>query len=112
MDKFPEYLNTKFDYDYIREHYPVRKWLPVWEELVKDHKKWQKVQELGLKLEGKEDENNKIIEEIDTETKEKKFLQYEYKEDPNCKINRLGMDITEIERIIKEAKGLIEPIKK
>jgi len=70
------------------------------------------VQELGLKLEGKKDENNKIIEEIDTETKEKKFLQYEYKEDPNCKINRLGMDITEIERIIKEAKGLIDPIKK
>jgi hypothetical protein len=101
--EFPEYLATKFDYDYVREHFPIRKWLPVYEELVRDYKKWQKVKELKVKTEGKEDKDNKVIEEKDDKTKEIKYLQYSYKIDENCKIKRLGMDIAEIENIIAKA---------
>lgn len=106
MIGFPKHLNTKFDYDYVREHFPVSKWLPVYEELIKDYKKWQKVKELKDKTEGKEDKNNKIIEEKDEMTKKIKYLQYKYKVDPNCKIKRLGMDIAEIEKIVAEAKRI------
>ena len=102
--EYPKYLATKFDYGYVREHFPKEKWLPDYKELVKDHKKWIKVKKLKDKLDGKEDITNKIIEEKDEITKKTKYLQYEYKVDPNCKINRLGMDISGIEEIIRNAE--------
>ena len=108
--EYPKYLATKFDYGYVREHFPKEKWLPDYKELIKDYKKWIKVKKLENKLDGKSNEVNKIVEEKDEKTKETKYLQYEYKVDPNCKINRLGMDILEIEEIIKNAEKE-EPIK-
>jgi len=64
-----------------------------------------KVKRLESKLDGKTDKTHKIIEEKDETTKETEYLQYEFKADPNCKINRLGFTLEEVEKIIKEAES-------
>lgn len=100
--EYPKYLNTKFDYYYVMKHFPKEKWLPDFKELIRDYTKWMKGNKLAKKEDGLSDVTHKIVEEEDEETKEKKYLQYEFKEDPNCKIKRLGFTLAEVEKIVKD----------
>jgi len=95
---YPKFLNSKADYEYVKGHFPKYKWLPDFEKLIDDNKKWMKEDQLIKKEDGVIDKESKVIEE-ENENKEKVYCQYKFKEDPNCKINRLGMDIVEIEKL-------------
>ena len=106
MIEYPKYLNTKFDYYYVMQHFPKEKWLPDFKELVKDYTKWMKGNKLDKKEDGLSDKTHKIVEE-ENEKREKKYYQYEFKEDPNCKINRIGFTLTEVEKIIKDNEKVI-----
>ena len=97
MQGFPKHLNSKFDFEYVRQNFPKEKWQPLFEELLAGQKVWLCVSELAG--EGITDDTHKIVESADTNGTIKKY-QYEYVNDANCLMLRLGYTEQEIINIL------------
>lgn len=106
MKGFPEHLNTKKDYEYIRNHFPESQWRPVFQALLDEKDKWMMAKKLAADAVGVTDKTHKVVENETAEGVER--YQYEYKEDPNCKLLRLGFAVKEIERILIIAEQNVE----
>jgi len=110
MRDYPKYLNTKFDYEYVRQYFPREKWEASYRDLLADSRKWLKVRELEKEEDGKIDSTHKIIpnREMDKNGEEIiVYYQYEFKLDPNCKLLRLGMKVEDIEKALT-IEGVVE----
>ena len=101
MKGFPKRLNSKFDYYYIKEHFPKEQWIPCWKALLNNTKNWFFTKELQKKEEGISDENHKVIESTD-EKNVTHYLQYELKDDKSCDMHRLGFTESEIKAVIND----------
>ena len=95
MKGYPKYLNTKEDYLYVQTNFPKDKWMPSFQALLDDRMKWMQTGKLFDPSEGIEDDTHKIIKMEDAEIIE--YYQYEFREDPNCKLLRLGFTVEEVE---------------
>ena len=95
MRGYPKFLNSKADYEYVKEHFPKYKWLPDYQALIDDNQKWTKEDRLVKKEDGVSDKESKVIEE-ENENKEIVYYQYKFKEDPNCKLLRLEFTLAEV----------------
>lgn len=105
MKGFPKHLNTRFDVEYCLEHYPVETKALLTQKLP-EVKQWQVTGKLKDGETGKTTKTHKVVEVQDTITKEvKERYQYEYKDDPNCELFRLGYTVKEVEDILAEKKG-------
>ena len=93
MQGFPKHLNSKCDFEYVRENFPREKWQPLFAELLAGQKVWLCTAELAD--DGITDETHKIVESTDTDGTIKKY-QYEYVTDANCLMLRLGYTAQEI----------------
>ena len=60
MKNFPKHLNSKADYEYIREHFPRAEWLPCWKALLTNRKNWFATGMLDSKEAGIEDATHRI----------------------------------------------------
>lgn len=99
MKNYPKYLNTKEDFINCLQLFPDRtkKHLQV---LLNEVKNWILIDRINN--EGTTDATHKVIEVIDEETNVvKERYQYEFKDDPNCELFRLGFTIIEVEELIK-----------
>ncbi len=109
MRGFPKYLCTKADYEYVRYHFPPeRRERDFFGALIQDQKKYFEVRALAegekptltkdqIIVEGIEPNMNKVV---------KKLL--ELREDPNCKMARLGIkaeDLGEKDEVQTVDKG-------
>lgn len=97
MIGFPKKLNSKFDYEYIRQNFPREQWEPVYRALLDERLQWFCIGKIHDGEEDVEDETHKIIT-----TEQDERYQYELREDPNCSLLRLGFTVEEVEEILKQ----------
>lgn len=106
MIGYPKNLNSKEDYEYVHANFPKEYWKKDFEDLLTSSKDWFFTGYLSSKEEGIEDSTHKVIDNTENNgedtiiSEDKKFSQYEYKLNPNCKMSRLGFTEEEIISIL------------
>lgn len=104
MKGFPKHLNTRYDVEYCFEHYPAETKAFLTQKLA-EVKQWLVTGKLAEGDVGKTDKTHKVVEVKDKETdKVTERYQYEYKDDPNCKLFKLGFTVKEAEKLLKIEK--------
>lgn len=93
---YPTNLETKADYFYVVDFFDKTDWESDFQTLLDDRLVWINVGELDIPEDGIIDELHEI-REIDGI-----YYQYEYREDPNSKLFKLGFTIDEIKKIIED----------
>lgn len=108
MIGFPKNLNTKADYEYVRQHFARELWRPKFQELLDTEMDWFFVKELTSREEGIEDDTHKIEEQLEQDGGEaqnaeptKMFYQFEYRVNPDCKLLQLGYSHDEVVEILR-----------
>ena len=94
MEGPARHLNTKFDYEYVREHQD--NWKDYWQELYDSRLIWDNVDLVG---EGITDATHRLIQSQDEE-ENPITIQQELVLDANCKLLRLGFTVEEVEAVL------------
>jgi hypothetical protein len=94
MKNYPKHLNTKEDYEYVKNNFPKKKWKKDFEALLNDTV-WQVEKTLADKDAGTEDKTHRIIQT------ENERVQMKLVEDKNSKLRRLGFGKTEVQKMLK-----------
>ena len=97
MVGFPETLNTKEDYEYIRKNFPKEQWRPAFRNLLDTMHAWFNTGEIAG--DGLTDDTHKIA--VDEQNNIR--YQYEYKVDTNCKLLRLGYTENEVKGYVEDS---------
>lgn len=100
MKGFPKYINSKQDVLNLLVEYPseTKQYL---QELLDTKDAWLMAGKLVTGETGITDKTHKVVETKDQETDEvKERYQYEFKEDPNGTIYRLGFTPDEVRKLI------------
>ncbi len=92
----PKYLNTRFDYEYVKDNFD--NWKDYWQELYDSRMIWQTVELIGA---GIEDATHRLIESQD-EQGNPISIQQELQVDPNAKLFRIGFTEGEVAAAIAE----------
>ena len=101
MKGYPQHLNTKADYMYVRENFPREQWLPDFQALLDSTHDWFFVKNLDSQEDGLVDSTHKVVEFKNIETKEVTYDQYVLKEYNNALLFRLGFTVDEVEKLIQ-----------
>ena len=97
MVGYPKFLNTKEDYEFVRANFPKEQWESDFKALLNERYEWFNLGE--IEGEGVTDDTHKVVEDKrDDETVVR--YQYEYKENENARIYRLGYTVEEVENIL------------
>jgi hypothetical protein len=94
MKGYPKHLNTKQDYEYVRNNFPKRKWEKDFQALLNSEKAWQVTNTLTDESKGIEDEMHKVIKSDDL------VVQMELKTDENSKMKKPGYRRDEVESFL------------
>jgi len=109
MVGYPKHLNSRADYDYVRQNFPAEQWLPSYKSLLTNTEEWFFTKNLNSKAEGIEDDTHKIIVNTTTaaegEEAVETYAQYELRVNENAKIFRMGFTVQEVEAIIAAAEN-------
>ncbi len=97
MKGYPKNLNTKEDYEFVRKNFTKEDWKQDFQDILNTQKAWFNSGEIEVGKSGVEDGSHKVV----TDEKTGKKYQYEYKDDPDCKMVRIGYTAAEIEEIMK-----------
>ena len=95
MRGYPKYLNSREDYEYIRKNFPKEEWKKDFKALIDTRLEWFNT---GKTDAGVNDETHKVVEDKDSGEK----YQFELKENPSCKLFRVGYTAEEVEKILEE----------
>ncbi len=100
MRGFPKHLNTRYDVEYCLAEYPAETKAFLTKKLA-EVKQWQVTGKLKDGETGQTSATHKVVEVKDQAAKEvKERYQYEYKDDPNCELFRLGLTVKEAEDML------------
>jgi len=91
----PKHLNTKFDYQYIKNQ-NLSGWQQQYQALLDTRLNWFKTADLAPENAGITDATHRVKTETDLDGVTIKYQQ-ELQEDPNCKLFRLGFTRAEVE---------------
>lgn len=106
MRGFPKNLNTKFDYEYVVANYTdtaenKAKTIRALQNLLDSVNGWFFVSHLTSADAGTTDDTHKVVEVTENGSSEVTgYDQYEYRENPNAKIFRIGYTVAEVEALI------------
>lgn len=100
MVGFPKHLNTEADYEYVRTHFPAAEWRPHWQALLDEKDAWLMTALLAEGDDGVVDETHKVVE-VEGDAGVVQRYQYEFKEDPNCKLFRVGLTANRIRSVLQ-----------
>lgn len=92
----PKYLNTRFDYEYVKDNFD--NWREYWQELYDSRKIWANVELVG---DGIEDETHRLVQSHDMEGNPI-TIQQELQVDSNAKLFRIGFTEAEVEVALGE----------
>ena len=95
MRGIPKHLNTKFDYEYIKNQ-NMFGWQTQYQALLDTRLNWFKTADLSPEDTGVTDAAHRVRTETDLDGTTTKYQQ-ELQEDPNCKLFRLGFTQAEVE---------------
>lgn len=101
MRGYPGYLNSKEDYLFVREHFPRERWLPDYQALLDSYKDWFFTGHLDKESDGVTDETHKVVSFEDDE-QQTRYDQYEFRENPDAKLFRLGFTVDEVKSLMAE----------
>jgi len=100
MRGFPKHLNTRYDVEYCLAEYPAETRAFLTQKLA-EVKQWQVTGKLAADAVGVTDKTHKVVEVKDQASKKvEERYQYEYKDDPNCELFRLGLTVKEAEDML------------
>lgn len=99
MRGIPKTLNTKFDYEYIKNQ-NMSGWQKHYQALLDTRVNWFKTADLAPEDAGITDETHRVKTETNLNGDTIKYQQ-ELKEDPNCKMFRLGFTVEEVESALE-----------
>lgn len=102
MKGYPKFLNTREDYEFVRDNFDRSEWEKDFQYLLDTRCDWFFVSWLSDGDEGVTDATNKVVEmksEVDGQDVVTR-AQYVLQENPDCKLNRLGFSKEEIEGIL------------
>lgn len=97
MRGYPKFLNSKTDYDYVRENFPREQWLPDFQALLTSAYDWFFEKMLDSEADGVTDDTHKVV--VDEE--QKTYAQYVFQLNPMCKMLRLGFTEDEVRAIVE-----------
>ena len=100
MIGYPKHLNTKADYEYIREHFPKEKWQPHFQKLLDTKDNFFAVKTLGEKDAGIESKTKKVVEQENGDGILER-VQLVKKTDPNSKLLKIGFSVADIESALQ-----------
>lgn len=101
MIGYPKHLNTKFDYEFVRDNFPKENWESDFQALLDSQYEWFFVKYLEDDDEGITDDTHKVVEEAGPkESETKKRSQYEYRHNPDCLLCRLGFTEEEVKEAL------------
>ena len=86
----PKHLNTRYDYEYVQEHF--ENWKEYWQELYDSRMIWANVELVG---DGVEDDTHRLIQSQDMEGNPI-TIQQEFQVDVNAKLFRIGFTEGEV----------------
>ena len=92
MKGLPKYLNTKEDYLYVKDNFDKSYWEPYFQNLLDTRYDWFSISE----DEYIEDDNHKKV----VDEQEGRIDYFEYRENENALIYRLGFTVEEVEDIL------------
>jgi hypothetical protein len=95
MRGIPKHLNTRFDYEFIKNQ-NLSGWQTQYQALLDTRQNWFKTADLALEDAGIADATHRVRTETDLDGVTIKYQQ-ELQEDPNCKLFRLGFTQAEVE---------------
>ena len=101
MKGFPKHLNSKADYEYIRNNFPDSMWKPAWQALLDGEKNWFNTGKLESKEDGVKNRSHKVVEATNNDNGTE-YYQYELQADPNCEMVRLGFTKAEVKAALNE----------
>ncbi len=99
MKGVPNSLNTRCDYEYLRNNFTPADWRPRFRELLVGRYVWQISGQLAAAADGVDDDTHRVQIEAD-ESGTETIYQMELVEDPNAVIFKLGYTVAEVERIL------------
>lgn len=102
MKGFPKTLNTKSDYEYVRQHFPKEECLPVFQELLDTEHDWFFDRYLDEGEVVEKDSTHRVEKPKEETSGIAKDSLYVFKSNPNCKMYALGYTKEEVEAIVKE----------
>jgi hypothetical protein len=101
MVGFPKYLNSRHDYEFIRQQFPEDVWRPRWQALLDSAYDWAPAGQLLDGEAGVTDESHRVVEIHDPVTGElKERWQYVSDIDSNAELFRLGFTVEEITAVM------------
>lgn len=95
MVGYPNNLNTKDDYLFVKDNFPSVMWKKDFQALLDSVYEWYNIGEIE-KENGITDDTHKTVEDVELG----KVYQYELKENKDCKLYQLGFTVDEIKNII------------
>lgn len=97
MQGFPNHLNNRYDYEFIRAHFPPDRWRPAWRALLDGRFVWADAQELTDGQSGVADEDNRAVDLAPAgPDKPRRRVQQTRRENPAAKLFRLGFTVAEV----------------
>lgn len=103
MIGYPKNLNTKEDYEYVRANFPKEEWQGEFQNLLDTVCEWFNMGVLADGDAGTTDDTHKVTEDKREDTATVTRTQWEYKENPDAKIFRLGYTVDEVKAILAGA---------
>jgi len=104
----PKHLNSKFDYEYVKEHCDVSYWLPRWKGLLAGRYAWVPKGELESEAAGITDDTHRVeVSTMTDENGEEKttYTQLEREINPYSQFERLGFTEDEVLNAIAEGEA-------
>lgn len=103
MVGLPKWLNTREDYLYVKDNFPREQWEPVFRALLDERMAWLNVGRLESEAQGIINETHKVVLcGDDMPGGEIQYYQYEYREDPNCRLLQLGFTVEEVQQLLNK----------
>ena len=100
MKGYPKHLNTKEDYEYVRQNFSKEAWEEDFKNLLDTQYDWFFEKELAEGEEGIIDTTHKVVE--NEQDGKATHSQYKWDYNPFCKLARIGYTEQEVQDILNE----------
>lgn len=104
---YPTELKTREDYDFVRQNFDVSLWKKDWRALL-FCKTWRTVKTSDRLDELVQDSTHRVIKSQSVNGES--YVEQEYVDDPNAKINLLGMKQDEVKQILIDAGDSVDEL--
>ena len=98
MIGFPKHLNSKEDYFYVKNNFPLAQWKPLFQALINNQQQWFNTGTITGA--GITDATHKVVTDPTMGDMPVVSYQYELKNDPNCTLLQLGFTVDEVQAML------------